>query len=97
MTLKNDEISEEKLTCRFKIDIRNFTNFDSSTRNSQKFTLQCFWPKYMMFELKNYRGIMFDGTEDWCQIWRKTDLCFQKWHIEFGKFSFTGWKIAILF
>ena len=39
MTLKNDEISEEELTCRFKIDIRNFTNFDSSTRNSQKFTL----------------------------------------------------------
>ena len=19
---------------------------------------------------------MFDGTEDWCKIWRKTDLCF---------------------
>ena len=18
---------------------------------------------------------MFDGTEDWCKIWRKTDLC----------------------
>ena len=22
---------------------------------------------------------MFDGTEDWCRIWRKTDLYFQKW------------------
>ena len=21
---------------------------------------------------------MFDGTEDWCNIWRKTDLCFLK-------------------
>ena len=21
---------------------------------------------------------MFDGTEDWCEIWRKTDLCFLK-------------------
>ena len=20
---------------------------------------------------------MFDGTEDWCKIWRKTDLCFK--------------------
>ena len=30
---------------------------------------------------------MFDGTEDWCKRWRKTDLCFQKWHEEFGKFS----------
>ena len=26
MTLKNDEKSEEKLTSRFKIDIRNLTN-----------------------------------------------------------------------
>ena len=46
----------------------------------------CFWPKYIMFELKKYRGVMFDGTEDWCKIWRKTDLYFLKWHEEFGKF-----------
>ena len=30
---------------------------------------------------------MFDGTEDWCKIWMKTILRFQKWHEEFGKFS----------
>ena len=29
---------------------------------------------------------MFDGTEYQCNIWRKTDLCFQKWHEEFSKF-----------
>ena len=23
---------------------------------------------------------MFDGTKDWCKIWRKTDSNFQKWH-----------------
>ena len=45
----------------------------------------CIWPKH--FELKKYRGVMFDGTEEWCKIWRKIDLCFQKWHEEFGKFS----------
>ena len=39
MTLKNDEKSEEELTCRFKIDIRNLTNFDLGTQKSQKFTL----------------------------------------------------------
>ena len=39
MTLKNDKKSEEELTCRFKIDIRNLTNFDFTTRKSQKFTL----------------------------------------------------------
>ena len=35
MTMKNDAKFEEKLTCQFKIDIRNLTNFDSSTRKSQ--------------------------------------------------------------
>ena len=39
MTLKNDEKSEKKLTCHFKIDIRNLTNIDSSTEEYQKFTL----------------------------------------------------------
>ena len=29
---------------------------------------------------------MFDGNEDWCKIWRKTVLCFQKWQEEFGNF-----------
>ena len=38
-----------------------------------------FWPKYIMFELKKYRGVMFDGTEYWCKIWRKIDLSFGKW------------------
>ena len=37
MALKTDEQFEEELTCRFKIDVRNLTNFDSSTRKSQKF------------------------------------------------------------
>ena len=31
MTRKDDEKFEEELTCRFKIDIRNLTNFDSRT------------------------------------------------------------------
>ena len=39
MTLKNDGKSEEELTCRFKTDLTNLTNFDPSTRKSQKFGL----------------------------------------------------------
>ena len=35
MTLKRDIKFGEELTCRFKIDIRNFTNFDLSTKKSQ--------------------------------------------------------------
>ena len=52
----------------------------------------CFWPKYIMFELNKYRGVMFVATEYWCRIWRKTDMCFQKWHEEFGKFSLSMFK-----
>ena len=39
MALKNDGKFEEELTCRFKIDMTNLTNFDPSTRKSQKFAL----------------------------------------------------------
>ena len=39
MTLKNDGKSEEELTSRFKIHMRNLTNFDPSTQKTQKFAL----------------------------------------------------------
>ena len=35
--MKNDDKFEEELTCRFKIDMKNLTNFDLSTKKSQKF------------------------------------------------------------
>ena len=38
----------------------------------------CFWPNYIMLELKKYRGVMFDCTQDWFKVWRITGLCFQK-------------------
>ena len=31
MKMKNDVKFEEELTCRFKIEMRNLTNFDPST------------------------------------------------------------------
>ena len=39
MIMKNDAKTEEELICQFKIDTRNLTNFDPSTRKSQKVTL----------------------------------------------------------
>ena len=39
MTLKNDAKFEEELTCHFKSDMRNLTNFDTSTQKSKKFAL----------------------------------------------------------
>ena len=42
--------------------------------------------KYIMFDLKKYSGVMCHNTEEWCKIWRGTDLCFEKWHKKFGEF-----------
>ena len=39
MRMKNIAKFEEELTCQFKIDMRNLTNLDPSTQNSQKFEL----------------------------------------------------------
>ena len=39
ITMKNDAKFEEELTCQFKIDMRNLTNFDPSTQKSQRFLL----------------------------------------------------------
>ena len=37
MTMKNDAKFEEELTCCFKIDMSNLTNFDLSTQKYQNF------------------------------------------------------------
>ena len=39
MAMKNDAKFEEELTCQFKTNMRNLTNFDQSTQKSQKFAL----------------------------------------------------------
>ena len=38
-TMKNDAKFEEELTCRFKTDETNLTNFDPSTQKLNKFAL----------------------------------------------------------
>ena len=39
MTMKNDAKFEQELTCCFKIDMSNLTNFDLSTQKYQNFAL----------------------------------------------------------
>ena len=36
-----------------------------------------FWAKYILFELKKYRGVIFHETEEEYIIWRGIDLLFQ--------------------
>ena len=72
MTMKKDAKLEEELTCRFKTDMRTLMNFDPSTRISQNFAL--LWDLFdqsidlKKFELKKYRGVIFDGIKDRCKI-----------------------------
>ena len=44
-----------------------------------------FSAKYILFELKKYRGVIFHETEEGCKIWRGIDLLFQNWHKKFDK------------
>ena len=52
------------------------------------------WTKFIMFELKKYRGVMFHDIKDWSKISRKIDLRFGKWHEEFGKFLSEHLKVS---
>ena len=52
--------------------------------------------KCLMFDLKKFRGVIFHDTEEWCKIWRKTDLSFGKWHDKDGKFSPEQLKVSKL-
>ena len=49
--------------------------------------MSSFWAKYILFELKKYRGIIFHETEEGYKIWRGIDLSFQNWQKEIHKFS----------
>ena len=44
-----------------------------------------FWAKYILFELKKCRGVIFHEVEYGYNIWRGIDLSFQNWHKEFDK------------
>ena len=97
IAMKNDRKIEEELTCRFKIDLRNFTNFEPSARKSKKVVLiGSLWPNYVLFELQKYRGVTFHDTEEICKFWRKTDLRFEKRLEKFGKFSPEHLKVSKL-
>ena len=36
-----------------------------------------FWSKYIVFQLNKYRGVIFDGTEDWCKTEGKPTCAFK--------------------
>ena len=64
MTLKRDEKFKGKLNCGFKYDLRNLVKFRTATQKSEIFTsMGSFCRKYIKFDLKKYRGVIFHDTE----------------------------------
>ena len=63
-------------------------NLTWKLKSLKSYTLMhCFWPNYIMFELKKYRTVIFHDTRVWFILPRKIDLWVGKGHEEFGKFS----------
>ena len=87
MTMKNDAKFEEEVSCHFKTETRNLNKFWSEhLKVSKIFILMCsVWAKYIFFELKKYRGVIFYETEEGYRICKGIDLSFQNWQKEFDK------------
>ena len=50
--------------------------FTRAHRNFKIFNcMGYFCPKYIMFELKKYKGVMFYDNEEWCKTWRIKLTC----------------------
>ena len=56
--LKNDAKFEEELSCAMENDKISLANFDPILESLEIGTLMgSFWQKFMLFELKTYRGV----------------------------------------
>ena len=66
MTLMIDAEFEGKLTCAYKIDMKNLTDFHHTTFESLKIGtfVGSFSPRQKMYELKIYRGVMCHDNEE---------------------------------
>ena len=53
--------------------------------------------KYILFELKKYRGIICPEAEEGYKIWRGIDSSFENWHKEFDKFWPEPSKVSMIF
>ena len=56
-----------------------------------------FWAKYILLELKKYRGVVLYETEKGYEICRGTDSLFQNWNKEFDKFWPDCSKVSKIF
>ena len=52
---------------------------------------------YIFFELKKYRGVIFQETEEGYKIWTGISLLLQNWHKKFDKFGPEHSKVSKIF
>ena len=99
MKLKRDAKFGEESTRPLKIGMSNLMNFDPSVRKVSKIfiLMGSFWAKYILFELKKYREIIFHETEEGYKTWRGINLPFQNWHKKFDKFWSEHFKSLKMF
>ena len=65
---------------------------------SKIFTLMgSFWSKYILFELKKYRGVIVHETEEGYKIWTGIDSSFPNWQKEFDKIWPEHSKVSKIF
>ena len=79
ITMKNNAKFEEELTYQFKIGIRIWWILTRALKSLKTlyFNGLLLTKVYNVWVKKIYRGVVFDDTEDWCKIWKKTELCFE--------------------
>ena len=95
MKLKRDTKFEKGIDLSFQNWYKEFDKFwPEHLKVSKIFILMgSFWAKYILFELKKYRGVIFHETEEGYKILRGTDLSFQSWHAtNLTNFDLSPWK-----
>ena len=97
------EDTEEWCKVRGKTDLlfkkwQEFCKFWPEHSNASEICtlIGSFSAKYIIIDLKKYRGVIFHDTEELCKIWRKTDFWFGTWHEKFDKFSPEHLKVSKL-
>ena len=95
--MKNGAKIEEELASQFKTDMSSWRILIQALKNLKNLHFNGL-PLIKVYNVwpKKVHETYVDSTEYWCNIWRKTDFCFQKWHKEFGKFSPEHLKVSKL-
>ena len=73
--MNNNTKIEAERTHRFKIDMRNFTNFDPNTQKSKKFNWRFNWllvTKVQRNYLSWHRRVMQILKKNWLVVWKMT-------------------------